>query len=104
MLVVMFHTDSYAGQVDETSSCIDEEWLLPKGKYIKQFCWDYETPDSCPTVMHYDSDQDRLTISYTQNGYQYDIAVERACQYVNSGHEIQMRSSVSKSKLKEGQV
>ena len=74
----------------ELSDCLDPDWELPKGRYLKQFCRDYESPELCPTVMDYDSDQDRLVISYTRQGYQYDMTAHNVCQYVEQGFDLKV--------------
>ena len=77
------------------AGCLDPVWELPKGYYIQQFCRGYETRELCPTVMHYDGEQDRLSVSYMKDGYQFDITIDHVCQYVEQGFDLRVHKNIS---------
>ena len=92
MLIIVFQwgqMNSFAeeGEVD-LLQCLNPQWQLPEGHYIRQLRRGCKNAGFCPAQMHYDSGQDRLSISYIYNDRQYDMIVEHACLYVNSGLDI----------------
>ena len=78
--------------LEASDECINPDYKVPKGFYIRQFCKNEANLPVCvASTLSYDMDSDQLSVQYLYSNETYNFNIPKVCKHYNNGFELRIR-------------